>query len=70
MEVFASAWTYLMTADRYDDFNKNGCAGVDECTTADYQATVDEPNEGAGILAGVSFASCFLVAGCVVGALL
>jgi hypothetical protein len=48
------------------DFNKNGCAGVDECTTEDCQAT-----DGAGILAGVSFASCLLVlaGGAVVGAL-
>jgi catalase-peroxidase len=58
MEVFASAWTYLMTADRYGDFNKNSCADVDECTMEECQATPD----GAGILAGVSFASCFLVA--------
>ena len=72
MEVFASAWTYLMTADRFGDFNKNGCTGVDECTTEDCQATDDEPNnDDAGILPVVSFFSWFLVAGGVVfGALL
>jgi catalase (peroxidase I) len=30
MEVFASAWTHLMTADCHGERNKNSCAGVDE----------------------------------------
>mmetsp|Transcript_36584 Transcript_36584/g.78007 ORF Transcript_36584/g.78007 Transcript_36584/m.78007 type:complete len:176 (-) Transcript_36584:616-1143(-) len=27
-KAFESGWTYMMTADRYGEFNKNACAGI------------------------------------------
>jgi hypothetical protein len=75
MEVFASAWTYLMTADRYGGFNKNGCAGVKDCTTerchAKYTDEVEQVNnDGATILSGYFSLLLSVVAGVFVGALL
>lgn len=66
MEEFSSAWTYLMTADRFDGPRINACSGVSTPTlvgmedtpeAADTLATRDDTPEAADSAATVSFAS-------------